>query len=299
MPQTALRHATHLTNNDKAMNNTFFAINPNALPQVSALDSCSHKPPYVHFKRKYHEYILYYITSGELYIEEDGLEYHLDENSSILLDPTRTHVGTRTSTYEFCYFHFIPGYGEGRYEEFSSNQPQNRDKILFPKYHKLKSTEAITACRQLCDNVHAISIDGKSLKRQKASALLHMLMLEIADDMEAGLHETDSGIRLKASTAREVEWYLRHHYMEDFDSDTLGSRFGYNFDHLNRLFKKETGDTIYHYLTMLRCLEAQKLLRTGYYTNAEIADRVGFSGSEHFSHIYKKYMGHSPRTENI
>ena len=274
-----------------------FAINVNVLPQVSAMDSCSQRPPYVHFKRKYHEYILYIITGGELYLQEGEKEYHLVENDIILLDPTRTHKGIKTSAFEFCYFHFLPGYGSNRYKEVNEEYSANSDEVIFPKYHHLGNVDITKICRELCERVPDISAAGGGLRRQKASALLHMLMLEITEDannVECG-RKNDSQSPL--TSVRNLERYLRKHYMDSFDSEQLADSFGYNYDHLNRLFKKETEETIYRYLVRIRCEEARKLLKAGYYSNDEIAAKVGFAGGEHFSHVYKRTMGYSPRME--
>jgi AraC-like DNA-binding protein len=285
-------------NEGHGMGEIYYVLNTNALPQVSALDSCGQRPPYVHFKRKYHEYILYVITSGELFLNEEGIEYHLEENDCILLDPTRTHVGIRTSSYTFCYFHFLPGYAGNRYMEVDKNYLLNQGEVLFPKIHRISNDETIKICRELCDRVHDISVEGGFLKRQKASALLHMIMLEISEDARNQEHGQKYNSKGYLLTAKELERYIKRHYMDDFDSEGLGDKFGYNYDHLNRLFKKETGSTIYRYLVQVRCEEAQKLLQTGYYSNEEIAARVGFAGSDHLSHVYKKIWGYPPSYEN-
>ena len=41
-----------------------------------------------------------------MYLREGEEEYHLVENDCILLDPTRKHVGYRTSVCNFLYVHF-------------------------------------------------------------------------------------------------------------------------------------------------------------------------------------------------
>ncbi len=281
------------------MNDLYFTVNTRSLPQVSALDSCSHKPPYVHFKRKYHEYILYVLTEGELFLREDEEEYHLTKNDCILLDPTRTHVGIKTSTVSFCYFHFLPGYKDNRYPEVDENHCIGADEMLFPKYHHLESEKAIDMCRELCSKVHELSMDANRLNRAIASSLLHMMMLTIADDIENIRYIENAGAKRRSGTVTELKWYLKQHYMDRFESGIIGEQAGYNYDHLNRLFKADTGDTIYQYLQKIRCEEAKKLLETGYYNNNEIAVRVGLGSSEHFCNVYKKYMGHTPRNRFV
>ena len=67
------------------------------------------KPPYVHFRRQHFEYILYYILSGEMFLTEGEVKYHLKENDFLLLEPTREHVGRKSSKCRFCYVHFSWG----------------------------------------------------------------------------------------------------------------------------------------------------------------------------------------------
>ena len=280
---------------ERKMDDIFFAVNNRIMPQVSAMDTCTHKPPYVHFKRHYHEYILYLITEGELFLREDGEEYHLKKNDCILLDPSRTHMGIKASSFSFCYFHFLPGYGENKYKEVNEDYVLGNDEVLLPKYHQLENEENIEFCRELCGKVHALSMVTDSISRLKASSLLHLIMLIIADDIEKSQFREISSGKKNNSVVNDLKWYIQQHYMEKFESEEISLNFGYNYDHLNRIFKADTGETIYQFLLKIRCKEAGKLIDTGYYSNTEIASRVGFGSSEHFCNAYKKYMGYSPR----
>ncbi len=138
-------------------------------------------------------------------------------------------------------------------------------------------------------------MDANRLNRAIASSLLHMMMLTIADDIENIRYIENAGAKKRSGTVTELKWYLKQHYMDRFDSGIVSGQAGYNYDHLNRLFKADTGYTIYQYLQRTRCEEAKKLLETGYYNNTEIAVRVGLGSSEHFCNVYKKCMGCAPR----
>ena len=123
----------------------YFKIVHNELPSVSLADFADIKPPYVHFKRKYHEYILYYILSGELYLTEGDTEYTLEENDFILLDPSREHHGRKTSKCRFLYVHFAFPFQE-------TAQGDDGD-VFVPKYHHVESTETILSCRTLSEKL--------------------------------------------------------------------------------------------------------------------------------------------------
>ncbi len=276
-----------------------FLINPNSLPRVSALDTCMHTAPYIHFKRKYHEYILYVMMEGEMYLREGAREYHLVENDVLLLDPTRLHVGTQASSMQFAYLHFMPGDGRERFTERDEPEdaPADTQYLWFPKYYHLENEEQIARMRALCETVHEVSLDDGRLRAQKAAALAHAILLTVAEDINKAQMSETMNRRSADRTVQELLWYLRRHYMEHLTSQEIEHRFGYQFDHLNRLFRKHYDDTIFHYLGSVRCEEAKKLLGSGYYSALEVAMRVGFGSSEQFSHVYKRYMGHSPRAD--
>jgi len=68
----------------------------------------------------------------------------------------------------------------------------------------------------------------------------------------------------------------------------------YNSNHLNRLFKAETGITINHYLMLRKLTEAQKYLCMGKRVK-EACSLSGFNNYSNFQRTFKKYLGCTPR----
>ncbi len=66
-----------------------------------------------------------------------------------------------------------------------------------------------------------------------------------------------------------------------------------NEDHICRVFKKETGVTIKHYLTKRKLAEAKKYLYLGYNVR-EAGMLSGFHDYANFIRTFKKYEGYSP-----
>ena len=54
-----------------------------------------------------------------------------------------------------------------------------------------------------------------------------------------------------------------------------------SFDYLNRMFKKQTGITIFEYLNRIRINKAKELLLTGTMKSSEIAAAVGYCDEYH------------------
>jgi AraC-like DNA-binding protein len=64
---------------------------------------------------------------------------------------------------------------------------------------------------------------------------------------------------------------------------------------LKQLFKQTFGSTIYNYYQQARMEEAAFLLKQGKYSVAEVGYELGFSNLSHFSRLFKKHYGLSPK----
>ncbi|MOA52885.1 HTH-type transcriptional activator RhaS [compost metagenome] len=60
--------------------------------------------------------------------------------------------------------------------------------------------------------------------------------------------------------------------------------------------KKQTGNTPQRYLNRLRLLQARQMLRQDETRITDIAYQCGFGDSNHFSTLFKREFGYSPRT---
>ena len=68
-----------------------------------------------------------------------------------------------------------------------------------------------------------------------------------------------------------------------------------NFDSLNRLFKQETGFTIFRYQKKVRLKRACELLVTTTLKISEISDQTGFCDQYYFSRVFTQEYGMSPK----
>ena len=65
--------------------------------------------------------------------------------------------------------------------------------------------------------------------------------------------------------------------------------------YLSRLFKKEIGMSFTDYLTNIRVDNAKKLMADPSIKIYEISQKIGYAGPKHFSHIFKKTTGITPK----
>jgi|GEM_PF-6287417 len=76
--------------------------------------------------------------------------------------------------------------------------------------------------------------------------------------------------------------------------ENIARESGLNSNYLSHLFKHETGKSFIEYMTDLRMNKAQELLRTTDLKTYAIARMIGYSDSQYFSQVFKRYIGTSP-----
>ena len=89
--------------------------------------------------------------------------------------------------------------------------------------------------------------------------------------------------------------YIHINYAESISSQEIEEQFHMNFDSLNRLFKQETGFTIFRYLRQVRLNHARELLTTTQLKLSEISEYTGFCDQYYFSRAFKQEFGVSPK----
>ena len=75
--------------------------------------------------------------------------------------------------------------------------------------------------------------------------------------------------------------------------DQLSDRFYISKHHLNKVFRRATGTTVFDYLLHKRIVLAQELLIDGL-SAQEAAARTGFGDYSSFYRSYRRILGHSP-----
>lgn len=97
----------------------------------------------------------------------------------------------------------------------------------------------------------------------------------------------------------KIIWDIKDHINKNFNSITnigqIVSHMYISVSYAKSIFKKYTGQTIFDYLTETRINEAKKLLRNPYIKIYEVCDMIGYKSKNHFTEVFKKYTGMSPR----
>lgn len=98
----------------------------------------------------------------------------------------------------------------------------------------------------------------------------------------------------KYSTVEQAQLYIESHVSQNLSLQNVARHVGISPSYLSVLFKEVTGETYIKYMTRFRIELAKKLLVAGMKVG-EVSEKVGYQTYRHFSEVFKKYTGLSPR----
>ncbi len=106
--------------------------------------------------------------------------------------------------------------------------------------------------------------------------------------------EEEEGQGRLAAVSHRIADYICRHYMEDISMQDAARAMNYAEAYFCKLFKQCFSCNFTTYLTRLRMEEAKKLLACPTVNIKEIGEAVGYSDSNYFAKVFKRYLGVSP-----
>lgn len=103
-----------------------------------------------------------------------------------------------------------------------------------------------------------------------------------------------SSINQTQSVVDKAKAFIRENLEEDLSREDIANHVYLNPDYLTRIFKKETGLSIFDYLLQQRLDMAAALLVNTDMSVGAIAGKIGYANFSYFSRIFKKYMHLNP-----
>lgn len=97
----------------------------------------------------------------------------------------------------------------------------------------------------------------------------------------------------KANIQTIIE-YLNKNYAEEVSLEDIAEEVNLSPNYLASFFKKNTGVTIYSYLTEIRISKSKELLLQKSLRISEIAHKVSYRDAKHFGQVFKKHVGILP-----
>lgn len=130
-------------------------------------------------------------------------------------------------------------------------------------------------------------------REQLSSASLIRLLVTIGRGFQQRGASMPSPLMPESRRNYEIMRYLDEHLAEDIDIDALAERFFVSKFYMMRSFRRETGFTIYGYLTQKRLIQARLYMEAGL-SATESCYRCGFRSYSSFTRAYRQYCGTTP-----
>lgn len=285
------------------------SYNADLLPKVRMLGQIRYSEPWIHFSRCINEQVLYVIREGNMYLQEDGVRYHLTAGDFFLLEPGLPHEGYQKVPCDYYYAHFthpdmhrvtdekaaMALLAEKRRQSLISyNLDENdpTDPITYlPKHFHLSGGEFKS---QLHAAVECYDSREEHYKR-RASTQIHSFLLQVAHDHLLAQNSAQGRkMRKSDAVAERLLRFLNQNYSKCLTSRDIEEMFEVNFDYINRVFSHMTGSPIFTYINILRIYNAKQLIATTDLPFSEIAYLVGIEDRYYFSKLFRKMTGVSP-----
>lgn len=120
--------------------------------------------------------------------------------------------------------------------------------------------------------------------------LYRLLLIEIERDISG-----DKKGSLIPDNIQAIKDLIDTEYYTNLTLIELGHKSNLAANYLTREFKKYFDHSVINYLIHVRIFHAKIFLANPLLNISEIAEEVGYKDPSHFSHLFKKHTGYSPR----
>jgi AraC-like DNA-binding protein len=231
--------------------------------------------------RMHDEYELVYFIQGDVLRQVGEYRFVMEPDSLLLIPPHHYHNVTVKSArlHQVISIHFSP-------ELLEETERDLLKEILYTNrfYYPGLAMSLIGPLFQSvmdCKKMEG-SVQRAALKHSTLSLLFHIHQFYM---------KKESG-----AVDRRIEKlldYLNANPLTSLSVKQLARNFGVSKDHLNTLFRKQTGTTVYQYLRGKRLYLARQEIRNGLAAE-EAAYKIGFADYSNFYRAYKSFFGVKP-----
>jgi AraC family transcriptional regulator len=124
-----------------------------------------------------------------------------------------------------------------------------------------------------------------------------VLSVHLARHYGATAPESDSGpCGLPPHRLMHVQTFVRDHIADVLHVERLAAEVHMSQYHFARMFKQATGQPPHLYVVMQRVSHAKALLQESELPLLEVAEQSGFRTQGHFTGVFRRYTGVTPRT---
>ncbi|TCM97812.1 AraC-like DNA-binding protein [Paenibacillus sp. BK033] len=269
------------------------------IPLLTAVGYTLWQNGIVHARRQFDAYDLIICTKGTLYMEENDIQYVLEQGMMLLLEPGKIHGGYRPteSETEVYWIHFqYPSSDLLLLKEKSiSRQPllQVTDQdivpppaiIDIPKFTAINVRAIVPLLKEMI-KLHSMLTLSRSFE-------LEILFGQLLIHLQNGIRENSPNARTY-EIGEMVASYLADQLELPFDSKRMELDLNYHFDYLARCLKEYSGMSPMQYRHHLQIDRAKKLLAHTRLPLVKVGEQCGFQDINYFSRLLKRHTSYTP-----
>jgi AraC-like DNA-binding protein len=229
------------------------------------------------------EYEIYYFIQGDVDYRIEGSHYVMTPESLLLIPPNNIHgVTTRSSRlHQRISVHFVPELLDEP-ERFLLPEVFQASRLYYPDLsaHRIRFLiQSLLDCKKMKEPLQKMAI-----KHRAISLLTHIYQIHLQNTAVAALRN---------EKIQAILSYLNSNLHKAVSLEDLVQEFYISKNHLNVIFRKETGTTVNQYIRIKRLVMARQEILQGS-TAEEAAYRAGFNDYSNFYRAYKAFFGIVP-----
>lgn len=242
-----------------------------------------HRERYAVKPHHHRNYQILYVIEGEGFIQLEGTEHPLVQDSAAVIFPFADHAVYSNTQMTLLVLEFSETLFRDKAATFWAESAIRRSVVL--RLNAMNAGELRLLLRRL-------------LFEQKQNNPLHDLAMYVyclqilmtLSRVQSSLHAGESD----DSRAERMKRYIDTHYYESLTSSELSHRFGISSRHATALFKEAYQLTPAQYLTEVRLAAARKLLLESDKDMITIGFEVGYESLSTFYRVFKNHFRMSP-----
>lgn len=226
-----------------------------------------------------------FVTNGSGYISYDNETLTMAKGDIIIVNSSILHRTYCDNNHTVTYHYLII------YESFCQEMGIEISEFIFNK--KIKSEKAWEIYRELL----AVTNEKGTMSKEVYSLKLRRTIISLlAELFENHLSTKDGAVQTDLPSITHVKKavkFINEHYMERISLDDVAKHCSVCKSYLSREFKKYAGQTLFTYINIVRCKNANALILAGM-SVSEAAYKSGFENISYFSKNFQRHVGILP-----